>query len=695
MIKIGDLRIDKIMPQLKNSWLKQPFEKCLNEKIGGYKKLKKKDIKENGKIPVVDQGERLITGYTNDESNLYQGGLPVVIFGDHTRRIKYIDFDFAVGADGTKLLHPFEALSPKFFYHYLKALNLESQGYSRHYRFLKQIEVPIPHINEQNRIVAKLEKMLTKVDKCKERLVKIPTILKRFRQSVLAAACSGELTKDWRNNHNTSNENSIIDSINSERQLLYENECKIASLKKLRKPKKPREIEELNQPEDFSDVPENWIWTYLNSVCNPFRGITYGVIKLGSEVEDGIPCLRTSDVKALSIVTENVKKIAKSIADKYPRSYLKGGELLVNVRGTLGGVASVPTNLAGYNISREVALVPILLITPSQYFSYWVASTNAQNWLAGVTKGVAYTGINLEDLRQLPIALPPPNELFVIIERVENLLEFSDQIAARYLNASKYVESLTQSILAKAFHGELVSQDPNDEPASELLKCITAEREQTKTQKSKIQEAGKPYRKRKKATQASSKNYTPKNVEKTVRKEPSPVPVEKEAIARRTKRKSLEAHTRQPLPLVDLNQQTIMASYRKACRNRYEISREDLLKAVSSNLGYQRLSAKLRVKLQGDMRAAILRGIIRSNGDVIVSATRNAYDYDRDDLIKFVCSVTNKGRLYEEDAVIRDTLLHLGFQRITGRMRNAVASAIRSGIRKGIFVRQKGQIVRP
>jgi len=95
------------------------------------------------------------------------------------------------------------------------------------------------------------------------------------------------------------------------------------------------------------------------------------------------------------------------------------------------------------------------------------------------------------------------------------------------------------------------------------------------------------------------------------------------------------------------------------------------------------------------MRAAMMREIIQSNGDMIVPATQNAGDYDRDDLIKFACSVTKKLRLYEEDAVIRDTLLHLGFQRVTERMGNAVASAIRNGIRKGFFVRDKGMIFRP
>jgi type I restriction enzyme S subunit len=144
MGKTGDLRIDQIMPRLFESWETLPLEECLIDEGVSYKKLKKKDIKPTGKIPVIDHGENSISGYIDNESNAYAGTLPVIIFGDHTRRVKYIDFKFAIGADGTKLLHPFKALHPKFFFFYLSSLNLESQGYSRHYRFLKQIHVPLP-----------------------------------------------------------------------------------------------------------------------------------------------------------------------------------------------------------------------------------------------------------------------------------------------------------------------------------------------------------------------------------------------------------------------------------------------------------------------------------------------------------------------------------------------------------------------
>ncbi len=194
----GDLRIDQIIPELANRWLQIDFEECLSQETFSFTKLKKKDIKQIGKIPVIDQGEEFISGYIDDYNKSYNGSLPIIIFGDHTRRIKYVDFKFAVGADGTKILRPKKFFIEKLFYYYLKSLNIESQGYSRHYRFLKQINVPVPPLNEQNRIVEKLDTLLLKVESVKLRLEKIPNLLNQFRQSVLSAAVTGELTKDWR-----------------------------------------------------------------------------------------------------------------------------------------------------------------------------------------------------------------------------------------------------------------------------------------------------------------------------------------------------------------------------------------------------------------------------------------------------------------------------------------------------------------
>lgn len=304
-------------------------------------------------------------------------------------------------------------------------------------------EFPLAPLPEQRRIVAKLEKLLGKVDSCKERLATIPVLLKRFRQAVLAAACSGRLTEDWRE------------------------DAPPAGIPQFELPNP----DEMINVEEILDAPAPWRWIPLQAVCDPDRSICYGVIKLGAETAKGIPCLRTSDVKPLAIDTTGVKRIAVTVSDEYRRTVLRGGELLVNVRGTLGGVAVVPPAMRGWNVSREVAVVPVQGVLP-RFMAFWIASVPCQNWLTGVAKGVAYTGINIADLKLLPVAIPSLAEQQEIVRRVDVLFSVADQIQARFERARQQVEKLTPSILARAFRGELVPQDPDDEPAEALLERI-------------------------------------------------------------------------------------------------------------------------------------------------------------------------------------------------------------------------------
>ena len=122
-------------------------------------KIKRDDYRQNGKYPVVDQGENLIAGYIDDEQKLYRGDLPVVVFGDHTRILKYVDFPFAFGADGTKILRPQEILLPKFFYYVLVFNPVGNQGYKRHFSILVQTKIPLPPLQIQKQIVERLDKI--------------------------------------------------------------------------------------------------------------------------------------------------------------------------------------------------------------------------------------------------------------------------------------------------------------------------------------------------------------------------------------------------------------------------------------------------------------------------------------------------------------------------------------------------------
>ncbi len=327
----------------------------------------------------------------------------------------------------------------------------------------------IPPLAEQKRIVSKIEELLLRINSTKERMAKVSKILKRFRQTVLTAACSGRLTADWRNGKGQ------LESGQAALQRIFGNRTAM----------KGPSVED---PFELPEIPEQWTWTRCEFLCEQERIITYGVIKLGPNTKNGIGTLRSSDVRWLYIENDNVKCISPKIAARYSRTFLRGGEILITVRGSLGGVAVVPKEMAGCNISREVAMLPLHPKLNPQFFSYAIASIWSQNWLSEVTKGVAYTGINIRDLKRLPLPVPPIAEQHEIVRRVETMLRLAEAVEKRVATSTVRTENLIRAILAKAFRGELVPTEAelarrecrSYEPASELLARIKSERETNK-----------------------------------------------------------------------------------------------------------------------------------------------------------------------------------------------------------------------
>lgn len=416
---------------LPDGWESQITADCFDLIPTTNNKIKTKNASLVGRFPIIDQGQDFISGYTDDEEKVINIHAPVIVFGDHTRVIKWVYFDFVPGADGTKVLKAHDYLSSRYAFYQLKALDIPDKGYSRHFKFLKELRFAIPPLAEQKVIAEKLDSLLAQVESSKARLERIPEIIKRFRQSVLSAAVSGRLTEP---------------------------------------------------PQEATSVFQ------LKDICTKDRPITYGVIKLGDENHSGVPCLRTSNIRWLNIETSEIKRISKKISNEYSRTILRGNEVLVNVRGTLGGVSTVTASMIGWNVSREVAVVAIdPLKAVDKYVAYMIASNETQQWLKNAQKGVAYVGINLEDLRKLPIRVPSIHEQTEIVRRVEQLFAFADTIEKKANAALERVNKLTQSILAKAFRGELTAEwraaNPDlisgENSAAALLERIKKERETT------------------------------------------------------------------------------------------------------------------------------------------------------------------------------------------------------------------------
>ncbi len=134
------------------------FSEAFEDKTGGQTKIQKGDYLNDGLLPIVDQGQRLFGGFTNDPDFVCEIELPCILFGDHTKTFKFIEKPFALGADGVKVLKQRSDIDPKFAFHYLNTLTLPDVGYSRHFRFLKRTFFPIPPLEEQRRIAAILDK---------------------------------------------------------------------------------------------------------------------------------------------------------------------------------------------------------------------------------------------------------------------------------------------------------------------------------------------------------------------------------------------------------------------------------------------------------------------------------------------------------------------------------------------------------
>ncbi len=151
---------------MKTRWEYLEFADCI-DKIVYTNKIKRKDFLAKGEYRIISQEENYINGYWNAETDLFKIIKPVVIFGDHTKNLKYIDFDFVLGADGVKIFQPIDCINTKYFYYFLKSVKLKDLGYARHYRLLKEIKVPLPPIPEQKRIVKILDEAFAAIDKAK------------------------------------------------------------------------------------------------------------------------------------------------------------------------------------------------------------------------------------------------------------------------------------------------------------------------------------------------------------------------------------------------------------------------------------------------------------------------------------------------------------------------------------------------
>lgn len=291
---------------------------------------------------------------------------------------------------------------------------------------IREYEIPLPPVAEQTRIAAKLDELLAQVDTLKARIDGIPALLNRFRQSVLAAAVSGRLTEEWRG-----------------------------------AARKGPEDQGFAYPVRRLGVLARFI---------DYRG------KTPEKVDSGVPLITAKNIRPGYISREPREFIRPEAYEGWmTRGIPQVSDVLITTEAPLGNVAVI-------DIKEQFALAQraICLQFNEGFLSSFAAialqSPLLQEELVRRSTGTTVKGIKASVLKEIDLPAPSIDEQTEIVRRVEQLFAFADQLEAKINEAKARIDRLTQSILAKAFRGELVPQDPDDEPASVLLERIQARR---------------------------------------------------------------------------------------------------------------------------------------------------------------------------------------------------------------------------
>ncbi|WP_338977835.1 restriction endonuclease subunit S [Fusobacterium polymorphum] len=460
-----------------DNWVWTKYDVLFSDISKSEKKIEEKNYLENGEIAIVSQGKDKIVGYSDIlKVEPYKEELPLIIFGDHTLNVKYIDFPFYIGADGVKVLKTTSIIISKFLFYLLnnlKTFTLINTGYRRHYPILKKLFFPLPPLNEQKRIVEKLDFLFEKIKRAKEIIEEIKIDIENRKISILDRAFKGVLTSKWRNENRTSDVKELLKSINDEKLKKWEEDCLQAEKNGRKKPKKPiiREIEDMIVPveEQPYKLPDSWVWVRLGDIID---NIKYGYT--ASSQENGeVKLLRITDIQN-DEVNWNTVPYCKISEEEFETYQLKVRDILIaRTGGTIGKtflIREIPQNLRSVYASYLIKFYPnknISEIYLKNYFStdlYW-------KLLKIKSRGTGQPNVNSPSLQALLVPLPPLEEQQEIVRILDEVLENENKVK-ELLELEERIDVLEKSILNKAFKGELGTQNSNDEPAIELLKEI-------------------------------------------------------------------------------------------------------------------------------------------------------------------------------------------------------------------------------
>jgi type I restriction enzyme S subunit len=324
---------------------------------------------------------------------------------------------------------------------------------------LAVLPLPVPPLGEQRRIAEKVGSVLGKVISCRERLHRVPLILKKFRAAVLEAAVAGRLTEEWRGRQ------SCIGSAHTEVRAIADARRRLG----VKSGERTIDVEGIEIPE--IPVPESWEWCRVGQIAD---------VRLGGTPSRGIEAYWNGDVAWVSsgeVSNGRIQRTSETItkegvANSNAKLYPPGSVLIAMIgEGKTRGQSAILDIPATTN-QNVAGLVFDGGEINGEYVWLWALGQYEQTRSIG--RGGNQPALNGAKVRALPIPVPSRLEQDEIVRRAADLFALLDSLQRRYSDASTRVEKLTPSVLAKAFCGELVPQDPNDEPAGVMLDRVRA-----------------------------------------------------------------------------------------------------------------------------------------------------------------------------------------------------------------------------
>jgi len=427
---------------IRQDWIRMEYKEVV-DKISTLKyKVKQREYLSQGRYPVVDQGQPLVGGYTNDRQKLITTDLPLIVFGDHTKTVKLIEFNFAPGADGTKILRSKKFISPKYLAYLTQVLvlKIKDKGYSRHYQYIEALYIPIAPLVEQRAIVAKIERLFSELDSGTANLKAAKEKLDIYRQSVLKKAFDGKL--------------------------LSKKELEICRKEKDYEPAKDllKKINPKAAP-SRSEVRDDWAEARLEmacEICNDRR--------------------RPINAK------ERNRRI-KGKAELYPYYGATGQVGFIDGYLTDGEYVLVGEDGAPfYDFSRNTAYMidgkawvnNHAHVLRSHFSNKFLLHYFNQFDFHGYVSGTTRLKLTQKSLRGIPTKIASVPEQRAIVSAIESRFAVCDKLARSIDEALEKSQAMRQSVLKKAFAGELLSEaelrecrrQPDWEPAEKLLQRI-------------------------------------------------------------------------------------------------------------------------------------------------------------------------------------------------------------------------------